>query len=33
MNILNRFYLIVLNNCIILCLQNYHMDIAVDITA
>ena len=30
---MNRFYLLVLNNHIILCLQNYHMNNYVDITA
>ena len=28
-----RFYLLVLNNHIILCLQNYHMNSFIDITA
>ena len=30
---MNRFYLLVLNNHIILCLQNYHINSFVDITA
>ena len=30
---MNRFYLLVLNNHIILCLQNYHITSFVDITA
>ena len=30
---MNRFYLFVLNNHIILCLQNYHMNSFVDVTA
>jgi len=30
---MKKFYLLVLNNHIILCLQNYHMNSCVDITA